>query len=72
MSSVRSHAHAPRILWASVLVGGLLVALGDFIFATTLWFSWDAEGLKRVFQTIAVGVLGQASYEGGAQSAVLA
>lgn len=71
MSSVRSHAHAPRILWASVLVGGLLVALGDFIFATTLWFSWDAEGLKRVFQTIAVGVLGQASYEGGAQSAVL-
>ena len=71
MSSVRSYAHAPRILWASVVVGGLLVALGDFIFATTLWFSWDAEGLKRCFQTIAVGVLGQASYEGGTQSAVL-
>ena len=54
MSSVRPHA--PRVLWISVVIGGLLVALGDFIFATTLWFSWDAEGLKRVFQTIAVAV----------------
>ena len=71
MSTVRSYVHAPRILWASVVVGGLLVALGDFIFATTLWFSWDVEGLKRCFQTIAVGVLGQASYDGGTQSAVL-
>jgi hypothetical protein len=71
MSSVRSYVHAPRILWASVVVGGLLVALGDFVFATTLWFSWDMEGLKRCFQTIAVGVLGQASYDGGTQSAVL-
>ena len=71
MSTVRSYVHAPRILWASVVVGGLLVALGDFIFATTLWFSWDVEGLKRCFQTIAMGVLGQASYDGGTQSAVL-
>jgi len=71
MSTVRSYVHAPRILWASVVVGGLLVALGDFIFATTLWFSWDVEGLKRCFQTIAVGVLGKASYDGGTQSAVL-
>jgi len=71
MSSVRSYVHAPRILWASVVAGGLLVALGDFVFATTLWFSWDMEGLKRCFQTIAVGVLGQASYDGGTQSAVL-
>ena len=69
MSSVRPFA--PRIVWIPVVVGGLLVALGDFIFATTLWFSWDAEGLKRCFQTIAVGVLGQASYAGGTQSAML-
>src|SRR5687768_7574219 len=71
MSSDRPSAHAPRIDWAPVVIGGVLVALGDFIFATTLWFSWDAEGLRRVFQTIAVGVLGQPSYQGGMQSAVL-
>ncbi|BDU16807.1 hypothetical protein [Lysobacter auxotrophicus] len=69
MSSVRPFA--PRIVWIPVVIGGLLVALGDFIFATTLWFSWDAEGLRRCFQTIAVGVLGQASYTGGTQSAAL-
>lgn len=62
---------ARRVDWSQVLLGGVLVALGDFVFATTLWFSWDAAGLQRVFQTIAVGVLGQASYDGGTQAAVL-
>lgn len=63
---------APRPLdWSQVVIGGLLVALGDIVFATTLWFSWDAIGIERVFQTIAVGVLGKASFDGGASSAVL-
>lgn len=60
-----------RIDWSQVLFGGLLVAIGDIVFAITLWFSWDAPGLQRVFQTIAVGVLGPASFDGGASSAVL-
>ena len=60
-----------RIDWSQVLFGGLLVAIGDIVFATTLWFSWDAPGLQRVFQTIAVGVLGPASFDGGASTAVL-
>ncbi|HEY0502164.1 MAG TPA: hypothetical protein VGD42_01610 [Lysobacter sp.] len=59
------------VLWSQVLLGGLLVAIGDIVFATTLWFSWDAAGIERVFQTIAVGVLGKASYDGGTSSAVL-
>ena len=58
-------------LWGQVLLGGLLVALGDFIFATTLWFSWDAPGFVKLFQTIAVGVLGKASYDGGIAAAAL-
>ncbi|MBU8977900.1 MULTISPECIES: DUF1440 domain-containing protein [unclassified Lysobacter] len=70
MASIRTYAAQP-IAWGAVLLGGLLVALGDFIFATTLWFSWDAAGLERVFQTIAVGVLGQASFDGGLRSATL-
>lgn len=60
-----------RIDWSQVLLGGLLVAIGDIVFATTLWFSWDAPGLQRVFQTIAVGVLGPASFDGGVSTAVL-
>jgi len=62
----------PRsIAWLQVFLGGLVVATGDIIFATTLWFSWTQSGLIRVFQTIAVGVLGQASYEGGVAAALL-
>lgn len=57
--------------WAQVLLGGLLVALGDMSFAATLWFGWDAPGMVRLFQTIAVGVLGPASFDGGLQSAAL-
>lgn len=62
-------AHSPA--WLQVFLGGLVVAVGDIVFATTLWFSWTASGLTRVFQTIAVGVLGQASYEGGMATAWL-
>jgi hypothetical protein len=57
--------------WRQVFLGGLVVAIGDIIFATTLWFSWTASGLVQVFQTIAVGVLGKASYEGGVPVALL-
>ncbi len=57
--------------WLQVVIGGLIVAIGDIAFATTVWFSWDAAGIEKVFQTIAVGVLGKASYEGGVQSALI-
>jgi hypothetical protein len=70
MPHIRTQANR-SIAWPQIIAGGLLVALGDFIFATTLWFSWDGAGLQRVFQTIAVGVLGPASFEGGVQSAAL-
>lgn len=64
--------HTPRSpAWAQVLLGGLLVALGDMSFAATLWFGWDGPGMVRLFQTIAVGVLGPASFDGGLQSAAL-
>ncbi|MBF6024598.1 hypothetical protein [Lysobacter niastensis] len=64
-------ASLPSTAWLQVLLGGLLVAIGDIVFATTVWFSWTQEGLVRVFQTIAVGVLGKASFDGGAASAWL-
>ena len=57
--------------WLDVLYGGLLIALGDMAFATTLWFSWDLDGIARVFRSIAAGVLGAASAQGGAPAAWL-
>lgn len=60
-----------HIEWMQVLWGGLLIAIADIVFATTFWFSWNASGLMRVFQSIAVGVLGQASFRGGVATALL-
>jgi hypothetical protein len=57
--------------WKQAVYGGLLIALGDALFATAVWFEWSAKGVTRMFQSIAVGVLGKASYEGGAATALL-
>jgi hypothetical protein len=57
--------------WTQILLGGLLIAFCDFVFALTLWFTWDVAGVIRVFQSIAVGVLGPASYTGGGATALL-
>jgi hypothetical protein len=57
--------------WSQVLLGGLIIAAGDIAFAISVWFKWDFVGLQRVFQSIAVGVLGRASFQGGVSSALL-
>ncbi|MEO5622113.1 MAG: hypothetical protein ABJB02_07170 [Dokdonella sp.] len=57
--------------WLQVVYGGLIIAVCDMIFAVTLWFTWNTAGLVKVFQTIAVGVLGKDSYQGGITSALL-
>jgi hypothetical protein len=59
------------VAWSQVWLGGLLVALGDAAFATTFWFTWDVPGVTQMFQSIAVGVLGPASFAGGVPAAVL-
>jgi hypothetical protein len=70
--SIRSETMASMpIAWPQVALGGLLIALGDAAFATTYWFSWSVAGVTRMFQSIAVGVLGKASYDGGAAAAAL-
>lgn len=70
MSAASIETQRP-IAWLPVLTGGLIIAVGDFMFATTLWFAWNVQGLIRLFQTIAVGVLGKASYDGGVAAAWL-
>jgi hypothetical protein len=59
------------LAWLQVLLGGLVIAIGDTIFASTLWFGWSLQGLVKLFQTIAVGVLGKASHDGGVAAAGL-
>jgi len=59
------------IRWRPVLLGGLVVACGDVLLAMSIWFPWTAAGIERLFQTIAVGVLGKASFDGGLASALL-
>jgi hypothetical protein len=62
---------APLPAWREVACGGVIIAIGDVMFAATLWFSWSTQGLTRLFQTIAVGVLGKASLDGGVPTALL-
>jgi hypothetical protein len=66
-------AAIPRrsIDWKQAVYGGLLIALSDAFFAIAVWFEWTKKGLTQVFQSIAVGVLGKASYEGGTATALL-
>lgn len=66
---VPSSSTSPR--WLPVLIGGLLVAAGDVTLALSLWFPWTAAGIERLFQTIAVGVLGKASFDGGIGASLL-
>lgn len=57
--------------WPQILLGGFVIAAGDIAFAISVWFQWDLAGLQRVFQSIAVGVLGRESFQGGVASALL-
>ncbi|MEO8460650.1 MAG: hypothetical protein ABI451_08985, partial [Dokdonella sp.] len=57
--------------WLQVILGGVVIGLGDTIFATMVWSSWDSAGFTRLFQTIAVGLLGKASYDGGTGAALV-
>lgn len=57
--------------WLEVFLGGLLIAIGDTMFAMSVWFGWSVPGLIKLFQTIAVGVLGKASFDGGIPAALL-
>ena len=56
---------------AYVLVGGLLVGTIDIVFAMTFWDWWADVPALRVLQTIAAGLLGTASFNGGTETAML-
>jgi hypothetical protein len=56
---------------AYVLAGGLVVGTLDLVFAMTFW-AWKADlPAVRILQSVAAGLLGPASFEGGLETAML-
>jgi uncharacterized protein YacL len=53
------------------LIGGLVLGTLDISFAITFWGIGYGVSPVRVLQSVARGVLGNASFEGGARTAVL-
>jgi hypothetical protein len=56
-----------RSVWTAVLWGGLAAGVGDTVLALVLY----PVGLTRIYQSIAAGLLGRDSFQGGLATAAL-
>jgi uncharacterized membrane protein YagU involved in acid resistance len=54
-----------------VLTGGLVAGTFDIVYACTFWALKAGVPMRRVFQSVAAGLLGKASFTGGAATAAL-
>jgi hypothetical protein len=54
-----------------VLAGGLVVGTLDMAYACVFWGIKRAVPAMRIFQSVAAGLLGEASFDGGAGTAAL-
>jgi len=57
--------------WPPVLAGGLLAGALDITYACLFWAMKADLPPTRIFQSVAAGLLGKASFEGGAATAAL-
>lgn len=57
--------------WVYVLLGGLVAGTFDISYACTFWAIKRGIHPTRVFQSVASGLLGDASFTGGARTAAL-
>jgi len=72
MSTELSMKAGPMSRPVAILLGtGLLVATLDAVFACTFWQLVASVPVPRIFQGIAAGLLGKASFQGGATTAWL-
>lgn len=60
----------PRSALGSILLGGFIGGTCDILYATTYW-ALHGVAASRVLQSVASGVLGRPSFEGGTATAVL-
>jgi hypothetical protein len=54
-----------------VLAGGLVAGTLDITYACVFWAVKAGVPVRRIFQSVAAGLLGKASFEGGAATAAL-
>ena len=54
-----------------VLAGGLVAGTLDIVYACVFWAVKAGVPVRRIFQSVAAGLLGKASFEGGAATAAL-
>ena len=54
-----------------MLTGGLVAGTFDIVYACTFWALKAGVPMRRVFQSVAAGLLGKASFTGGAATAAL-
>jgi len=57
--------------WNLVLAGGLVAGTLDIVYAWAFWALKRGVSPTRILQSVAAGLLGQASFEGGARTAAL-
>ena len=57
--------------WKQVLLGGLVAGAFDITYASTFWYVKRHVLPTRVFQSVASGLLGDASFTGGWRTALL-
>jgi len=60
-----------RRAWMFVLAGGLLAGTLDITYAWSFWALKAGVPAERIFQSVAKGLLGPASYQGGVATAAL-
>jgi hypothetical protein len=63
--------NADRRAWVLVLAGGLVAGTLDITYAWAFWALKAGVPAHRIFQSVAKGLLGPASYKGGAATAAL-
>lgn len=68
--SIESTAARPRAAYL-VLAGGLVAGTFDIVYACVFWAIKAALPPTRIFQSVAAGLLGPASFQGGARTAAL-
>ena len=57
--------------WVFVLAGGLVAGTGDIVYACVFWALRTGAPAVRILQSVAAGLLGRASFEGGVATASL-
>jgi len=57
--------------WLLVLAGGLLAGALDILYACVFWRVRAGVPARRIFQSVAAGLLGRATFDGGVRTAAL-